>query len=137
MNVASILNLPSSTAQSSLFRGQIVKLDEQGRITVRASQGLVECDFLETGMSAFEIDDEVLVWVGESQGRGVVLGRIRETAPTMPAAIAIRATESLTLQCGEASLNLRADGKVMIKGEDVLLRAKGTQRIRAGTVAIN
>ena len=27
-----------------------------------------------------------------------------------------------------------ADGKVMVRGEDVLLRAKGTQRIRAGNV---
>jgi hypothetical protein len=37
----------------------------------------------------------------------------------------------------ESTVDLRADGKVMVRGEDVLLRAKGTQRIRAGTVAIN
>jgi hypothetical protein len=49
----------------------------------------------------------------------------------------LTATETLTLKCGEASVNLRADGQVMVKGEDVLLRAKGTQRIRAGNVAIN
>ena len=41
------------------------------------------------------------------------------------------------LRCGEASLDLRADGKVLLRGDDVLVRAKGTQRIRAGTVSIN
>jgi hypothetical protein len=43
----------------------------------------------------------------------------------------------LSLKCGDASIDLRADGKVMIRGEDVLVRAKGTKRIRAGTVSIN
>jgi hypothetical protein len=49
----------------------------------------------------------------------------------------LEATEALTLRCGEASIELRADGSAIVKGEDVLLRAKGTQRIRAGNVAIN
>ena len=51
--------------------------------------------------------------------------------------ISIDATNSLSLKCGEASIELRADGKVLIKGEDVTVRAKGTKRIRAGTVSIN
>ena len=33
--------------------------------------------------------------------------------------------------------DLRADGKVRSRGDDVLVRAKGTQRIRAGSVSIN
>ena len=51
--------------------------------------------------------------------------------------MALQASESLSLTCGQASIELRADGKVLIRGDDVLLRAKGTQRIRAGTVSIN
>ena len=51
--------------------------------------------------------------------------------------LSIESVGQLTLVCGQASIDLRADGKVMIRGEDVLVRAKGTQRIRAGTVSIN
>ena len=70
--------------------------------------------------------------------KAVVLGRIGlYVAPRSEAHLSIEASESLTLKCGAASIDLRADGKVMVRGEDVLLRAKGTQRIRAGTVSIN
>ena len=69
---------------------------------------------------------------------GIVLGRIAAYSPAQaPAHVTLEATESLSLKCGEASVELRADGRAMVKGEDVLLRAKGTQRIRAGNVAIN
>jgi len=72
---------------------------------------------------------------------GVVLGRIGPYAPAQAAApaqhVTIEATQTLTLKCGEASVDLRADGKLMIRGEDVLVRARGTQRIKAGTVSIN
>ena len=80
----------------------------------------------------------MLIAVPEGSGRGVVLGRVgRYVPPGPPKELELAATESLSLRCGEASLTLRADGKVMVKGEDVLIRAKGTQRIRAGNVAIN
>ncbi|CAN5421075.1 hypothetical protein BH11PSE9_BH11PSE9_04260 [soil metagenome] len=61
----------------------------------------------------------------------------RYNPPAVQAIVTIEANESLTLKCGEASIDLRADGQVMVRGEDVLLRAKGTQRIRAAKVAIN
>jgi hypothetical protein len=49
----------------------------------------------------------------------------------------LQAAHTLSLQCGLSSIDLRADGKVVIKGDDVLVRAKGTKRIRAGSVSIN
>ncbi len=81
------------------------------------------------------IDDAVLVQPMPGGQRAIVLGRI---GPYTPAPrVTIEAAETLTLKCGDSSVDLRADGKLMIRGEDVLVRAKGTQRIRAGTVSIN
>lgn len=51
--------------------------------------------------------------------------------------IIIEAGEELTLQCGEASIRITRNGKIVIRGEHVLSRAKGTNRIKGGTVAIN
>jgi hypothetical protein len=51
--------------------------------------------------------------------------------------IVVEADEELTLQCGDASIQIRRDGKILIRGEHILSRAKGTQRIKGGSVAIN
>lgn len=118
-------------------------IEPDGSLTVIGDDGEVHaCDILELRDSMnveLHPGDELLALVSSvTSGRGVVLGRIsRYSAPLQRRNITIEATESLTLKCGEAQVDLRADGKVMVKGDDVLIRAKGTQRIRAGTVAIN
>ena len=81
--------------------------------------------------------DQLLALLNVSLDQGVALGRVGRYLPSASPHVTLEASESLTLKCGEASIDLRADGKVMVRGEDVLLRAKGTQRIRAGTVSIN
>lgn len=97
-----------------------------------------KCEVLETVCQAVSPGDRVLVLPPEEGAPAIVLGRIVGYPGTTPAAkLTFEAQESLTLKCGESSIDLRADGKVMIRGEDVLVRAKGTKRIRAGTVSIN
>jgi hypothetical protein len=122
------------------IRGVLSEFCADGTLLVRygAAGELMTCDWLEqTGCAALNIGDTVLVVV-TACGPGVVLGRIGRYAQPQPQSrITLEATEALTLKCGEASVEMRADGKVMVKGEDVLLRARGTQRIRAGNVAIN
>ena len=49
----------------------------------------------------------------------------------------ISAQRTLTLRCGEASLTLRSDGSVTIRGRDVTSWARRRQRIRGGSVSIN
>ena len=49
----------------------------------------------------------------------------------------IEATRELTLRCGEASITLRSDGSVKIRGRDVTSWARRRQRIRGGSVSIN
>jgi len=88
--------------------------------------------------------DTVLVWLSDNDGeRGVVLGRIGPSrAPAAkqqdtPDEIVIQAKKNLTFKCGDGSITLRKDGKILIKGKDLVSRAKRMNRIKGGSVAIN
>ena len=105
------------------------------------------CDLLQTS----EVDglclapcDTVLVWLPENdEQRGVVLGRIGPIRADIskqketPDELVIEAKKNLTLKCGDGSITLRKDGKILIKGKDLVSQAKRMNRIKGGSVAIN
>lgn len=49
----------------------------------------------------------------------------------------LEAEKEIVLRCGKSSVMLRADGKIIIKGMEVVSRAKGTNKVKGGTVRIN
>jgi hypothetical protein len=49
----------------------------------------------------------------------------------------IQAQDEIVLQCGEASVTLRRNGKIIIKGIQIETAAAGTHRIKGGQVRIN
>lgn len=51
--------------------------------------------------------------------------------------VVIEGKDEIVLQCGQASITLRRNGKVIIKGTYVESHASGTQRIKGGSVQIN
>jgi hypothetical protein len=51
--------------------------------------------------------------------------------------VVIEGKDEIVLQCGQASITLRRNGKVIIKGTYVESHATGTQRIKGGSVQIN
>jgi hypothetical protein len=121
-------------------------LSEEGQIGVQLAGDAAElaCDFLETGSDLHPelgAGDLVLVVRPTIPGQaGVVLGRVgryRAPGPQPAEQVVIEATEMLTLKCGSSAIDLRSDGKLLIRGHDVLSRATRTQRIKGGTVAIN
>jgi|GEM_PF-1976821 len=135
---ASVVQTPAPTPQ----RAELLAISEDGSLLVRTTDGQeFQCEWLENADNSnisLEIGDRLLCIPATEQELGIVLGRIGSYAkPQKQAHVSIEASESLTLKCGESSVELRSDGRTMLKGEDVLLRAKGTQRIRAATVAIN
>jgi hypothetical protein len=77
--------------------------------------------------------------------RPVVLGLIQTAEPsgsnvTIEAdggRFVVHAEREIELHCGEASITLTRAGKVLIKGEYVLTRAKGLNRIKGAAVSIN
>ncbi len=131
---------PTADISAGPHRARLEQVLPDGRLRV-SCEGSANwlCDWLDTGSTLVPPlmpGDTVLVLPPAGDGAGVVLGRIG-SYQAQRAAVVLDATESLSLRCGESSLEMRANGQVLLKGDDVLLRAKGTQRIRAGTVAIN
>jgi hypothetical protein len=51
--------------------------------------------------------------------------------------VVLEGEEEVTLKCGAASITLRRDGKVILRGTYVETTAKGVNRIRGGSVKIN
>ena len=51
--------------------------------------------------------------------------------------VVLEGEEEVVLRCGEASITLRRDGKVVLRGAYVETTAKGVNRIRGGSVKIN
>lgn len=56
---------------------------------------------------------------------------------TKPKVLRIESEQELILECGEAKISLRADGRVVILGGYVLSRSKGANKIKGGSVQIN
>ena len=51
--------------------------------------------------------------------------------------VVLDAAEEIVLQCGKGSLTLTADGRIVIKGTEIVSRALRANRIKGGTVNIN
>ena len=49
----------------------------------------------------------------------------------------VEAASELVLRCGEASLTLRADGKVVVRGTHILSHSSGPHRLKGGSFSIN
>lgn len=138
--LAEVRTIASAEALTPM-RAEIVTLADDGTVLIRTvDQHLIPCDVIQGGAGmVLAPGDAVLAMVpATAKGRGVIVGRVVPYRPPAPAAhLTLEATEGLTLKCGDATLDLRADGKAVLKGDDVLIRAKGLQRIKAGSVSIN
>jgi hypothetical protein len=141
-----------------LSRGEVEEvLRNESIVLVRldAGQGSAFlCDVLQTGErpAALAPCDQVLIWhPGRADERPIVLGRIgpaRDCADSrvdstdadvdaVPAELVLEARKTLTLRVGDGSITIRADGKVLIKGKDLVSHAQRVNRIKGGSVAIN
>lgn len=88
--------------------------------------------------------DAVLVFEDGDPARPIVIGWI-DSEPRAPfrdlrvdgRRLRVEAEQELVLRCGDASITLTADGRVLIRGRGVLSHAKELNRIRGGQVKIN
>jgi hypothetical protein len=51
--------------------------------------------------------------------------------------VVIEALDEIVLRCGQASITLRRNGRIVIRGTYIETRAIGTNRIKGGNVQIN
>jgi hypothetical protein len=93
----------------------------------------------------------VLLFEHGDRARPIIVGFIEATpAPAQPVEstpvveadvdgrrVRVTAQDEIILQCGSASVTLRRNGRVMIRGTYVETRSEGTNRIKGGQVQIN
>ena len=147
MNPATFL-LETETEAAPVARATVLKIAADGTpLCARDGAGpeAVPCQILHTSEGpALRLapGDAVLVWLSGPED-GVVLGRLggRRPAAAAPAEapeeLVLEAKKGLTLKCGDGSITLREDGKILIKGKDLVSHARRTNRIKGGAVAIN
>ena len=119
---------------------------------------ILRCDLLQTTSIAPLLpcrgDRVIVLSLPGGEQRGVILGRIGvgATVPTVevamtetprvekqetPDEIILEATHSITLRVGDGSITIRDDGKILIKGKDLVSHAQRVNRIKGGSVSIN
>jgi hypothetical protein len=123
---------------------RVLRVEGDGTVVVSADDGQeVLCDVLETTAHDrlfLAASDMVLIWHADPQvPRAVVLGRVglSHAGPMVPDTLILEAKESVLLRVGDGSITIRADGKILIKGKELVSHAQKMNRIKGGAVAIN
>jgi hypothetical protein len=140
-------DLVDQAVHAGLMHAIVAELPDGGPILALLPSGrLVECARLQvadTGTLTLAVGDEILIqFLGEDAA--VVIGRIGGVVSSgslepgdLPDELVIEARRSLTLRVGDGSITIREDGRILIKGKDLVSHAKGMNRIRGGSVSIN
>jgi hypothetical protein len=160
-----ILETAGRSVAQGLLMGQIVQLTHEGRALVDfdgAAQPVEAASAL--GDSAVAgvnlVGLPVLLWIDPASNSPVILGIVRDRVvadrpasekhskrrTTKPEALQVQvdgerlvleAKQQIELRCGESSITLRKDGKILIKGADLVSRASRSNRIKGASVEIN
>ncbi len=89
--------------------------------------------------------EALLVFEEERSDRPVIVGLLVGgppfakplTATVDGQRVVIEGKDEIVLRCGEASITLRRNGRVVIRGSYVETRSRGVNRIKGGSVQIN
>jgi hypothetical protein len=148
----STLNEFRATTGEGIAAGTVIEIDG-GSLLVQSvdTDRLYRCARLVNGSTScvYAVGDTVILApVTLPNCEAVILGRVltepsADSSQSLPGqseppdTLLIEAKEELTLRVGEGSITIRADGKILIKGKDLVSHAQRVNRIRGGSVAIN
>ncbi len=138
------------------FLGGELRVDYDGNpngpLPARTSAAL---DDAALSTAARERQDALLLFENGDPARPVVVALLRSATPLVDAIISgplshaenvahldgrrvvLEGQEEVVLRCGRASLTLRRDGRVELRGVNVVTQAEQVQKIRGGKVQIN
>ena len=135
--------------------GSVGHITEEGEVWVDYpgnENGLVLARLATSGGDSIALGAAVLlVFDGQDPAKPIIVAAIRDRlekeAPVKVAdprevtvdgrRVVLEGHDEVVLRCGKASITLRRDGKIAVRGVELLSRASGTNRIRGGSVAIN
>jgi hypothetical protein len=158
------LNLPRARRMKGHVAGLLVGRDERGVLVDFAgnphgplvARATVPLEGVVIDGAPAKGPEVLLVFEHERSDQPIVVGLLgltsEQKAPTAPLAhppkgrleavvdgarVVLDARDEIVLQCGEASITLRRNGRVVIRGAYVETRSRGVNRIKGGTVQIN
>ena len=72
----------------------------------------------------------------------IIIGLMHEPSTTVQVDVdgdiqEVTAEKELLLRCGKSSILLRQDGKIIIRGENILSRARMTNKVKGGSIQLN
>lgn len=155
----SISPLHALAASSDIRVGRIVDVQD-GRPFVEfagTTPGPIPARVAVTGYVADEMHlgyPVLLVLENGDPSRPIIIGLISDVLPGSPSEatvannpaetfelngkrLSFEGREEVVLRCGQASITLRADGQVIVKGTRLMSRASETNKVRGATVLIN
>jgi hypothetical protein len=139
MNIDTMLTAALAT---SLRQATILRCEGRDSVIVDGDAGdELVCEVLDTGANPplqLAPRDTVLVWRPDPHTpRGVLLGRVGLSHAEPAEEVVIEAGHSLVLRVGDGSITIREDGRILIKGKDLVSHAQRMNRIKGGAVSIN
>lgn len=126
-----------------------VRIDDSGTAWVRLPRRKPMAALRLAGVTTHQLfsaqaDKSPVLTALVGRSRAVILGVVSPAASPTPVEarldgrkVVLTGDEEVTLKCGKASITLTSSGKVLIKGEYVLTRSSGVNRIKGGAVQIN
>ena len=119
----------------------VVRVHEGDDVRVMKPRSLVELRTGDVGRRA------IVQYERGDPARPVLLGLLRDSDPAVlgptgarmavPGRVVIEARDEVVLRCGGASIALGPRGKVAIKGDHVVSRSTGVNRVNGASVQIN
>lgn len=118
---------------SNLNRNQLLNSENKGRqVLIMFEEGdperpiiIGQIENLLEDIVSMEIDQPD---IRESEPKDAIIDGER---------VVLEAKKEIVLKCGKGSIKIRKDGKIVIKGTDLLSRSSGSNRIKGGSVGIN
>lgn len=140
--------------------GRLVGHNEQGRLLVDfpgnafgplRARTTVVLEPAELERAVAEECPVLLLFEEGDPGRPIVVGLLRDQVPGAEPErpiqpieveadgrrVEVEAADELVLRCGKASIVLRRNGRIVVRGTYVETRSKGVNRIKGGSVLIN
>jgi hypothetical protein len=154
MNARRLQPLENPASSSAPTRGWIVGWEPNQGILIEVSgskspvlaQSLVELTELQLAR-AVSVRQPVLVTFEDGNlQKPVILGLLAAiparavappSAPENDEKLVLHSRESIELRCGDASLTLRKDGKVVLRGTNVISRSTGENRVTGASLHFN
>lgn len=132
-------------------RGTLVKIEPTGHVSVELEPAAIAgalC-LLSTSvlpLRARDLGAKLVLWVSSDEP-GIIMGRelpARDEPDASPVEalvdgqrVVLDASQEIVLRCGDASITLRRNGRIVLKGVHIETSASGTNRIKGGSVKIN